>query len=186
MQSLRITSLAVLFSATATTSALSGNLADKLIQYHQRACLEQDYIGSDLRLEDKYPSPSKIDVSVESYYRLDVFGQQTFAEVVMLEGGCGSDETGYCGSAGCKGYIIFEDVLVFEFLGGRPFTAANPNANSFGNFIIFPKALGECQEHVVPGSRSPSDSGCYDLVYWDGTTVTAHGSLRQILAPLND
>lgn len=185
-RTLRITALSALLSVIAPISAFSGTLADRLIQYHHQSCSEQNYLGSDLRLESRYPSPSTVSINAESYYKLNVVGQQGYAEVLMLGGRCDSDEIGYCGSAGCLGYIIFENLLVFEFLGGNPYVANTENTNRHGDLIIFPRAPRECQEHAVPGLRPSSISNCYGLVYWDGTTVTDQDLLRPILVPESD
>lgn len=183
---LRVAWSSVLIFMAAAAPASSENLADRLIEFHQRSCSEQNLFIPDLRNEGKAPLPNLIDVSAENYYQLNILGQQGYAEVIMLKGACGTDADGFCGSAGCLGYIIFEDRLVIEFIGGHPFIAFSEDGGAQGNLIIFPKAPAECQQFTLPEATSNRVVECYTIGYWDGQTFTAGDRLREIQTPFNE
>lgn len=173
-------SFLLLFSSA--TPGWSGTLSEKLINYHRQECDQQSPSAGDLRMEKQHPEPSKIVTSPENYYTLKIIGQQGYAEVLMLEGRCGEDDPSYCGSGGCFGYIIFEDQLLLEFFGGRPFVYPGENKGTNGNIIMFPKSAAMCQVFSTL-SDNFDDPGCFGVAYWDGHTVTSTDIFRPVKLP---
>lgn len=184
-----INGIGALMLVAFATPVSAGDLVDRLIEYHGRECSEQKPEVWDLREERSLPEPSVVTMSDDAYFRIQTSDEQGYAEVLIIESRCGDGLGGYCGSAGCLGYIVFEDRLIFEFMGGRPFSVVLNGNEHGGTLIMFPRSPMSCQYTVAPdgrhGESELNDPGCFSVGHWSGSRLSwgPFADLRRVHVP---
>ena len=111
-------------------------------------------------------SAVRITVRDDSIYEIDITTDGKKATVFYADPLCPQIGSGWCGTGGCKSYVIVDGVS-FEASGFKPMSVAVDD-NSV--VVMVPRAGGAC---VNTNGRTPSNNvSCYSVAVWDDYSQT--------------
>ncbi len=111
-------------------------------------------------------SAVRITVRDDSIYEIDITTDGKKATVFYADPLCPQIGSGWCGTGGCKSYVIVDGVS-FEASGFKP-TSVAVDDNSV--VVMVPRAGGAC---VNTNGRTPSNNvSCYSVAVWDDYSQT--------------
>jgi len=111
-------------------------------------------------------SAVRITVRDDSIYDIDITSDGKKATVFYADPLCPQIGSGWCGTGGCKSYVIVDGVS-FEASGFKPMSVTVDD-NSVA--VIVPRSGGAC---VNTNGRTPSNNvSCYSVAVWDDYSQT--------------
>jgi hypothetical protein len=111
-------------------------------------------------------SAVRITVHDDSIYEIDITADGKKATVFYANPLCPQIGSAWCGSGGCKSYVIVDGVS-FEAFGGMP-TSASASENNV--VVLVGRSGGAC---VNTNGRKPSNNvSCYSVAVWDDQSKT--------------
>ena len=111
-------------------------------------------------------SAVRITVRDDSIYEIDITTDGKKATVFYADPLCPQIGSGWCGTGGCKSYVIVDSVS-FETRGFKP-TSVAVGENSVA--VIIPRSGGAC---VNTNGETPSNNvSCYSVAVWDDYSKT--------------
>ena len=111
-------------------------------------------------------SAVRITVHDDSIYEIAITADGKKATVFYANPWCPQIGSAWCGSGGCKSYVIVDGVS-FEAFGGMP-TSASASENNV--VVLVGRSGGAC---VNTNGRKPSNNvSCYSVAVWDDQSKT--------------
>ena len=154
-------SLPVHIFAGPTESTLQYILDD-----YQAECVAAQEEPMEVVPEGANLSAVRIKLRDDSIYEIDITADGKKATVFYANPLCPQIGSGWCGTGGCKSYVIVDSVS-FETRGFKP-TSVAVGENSVA--VIIPRSGGAC---VNTNGETPSNNvSCYSVAVWDDYSQT--------------
>lgn len=147
--------------------AFAGTTEDTL-QYilddHLAFCMnEQAHFDN---VEGQAAEPIKLKLTDDSIYQIDITAGGKKATVLHTNFSCNNIGYAWCGTIGCKSYVIVDGVS-FETWGRKPVSVAVGDSDVV---VLVPRAGGAC---INTNGQTPSNiASCYFAVVWDDYSQT--------------
>ena len=160
-----ILALPLLFPAHAYAGTTESTLQYILDDY-QAQCVASQKESMEPVPEGEDLSAVRITVRDDSIYEIDITTDGKKATVLYAKPWCPQIGWAWCGSGGCKSYVIV-DGISFEASGFKPVSVA-VNDNSV--VVMVPRSGGAC---INTNGRTPSNNvSCYSVAVWDDYSQT--------------
>ena len=151
IQIFKLISTLLLFPFIASAATESEVINRILEPYNLECSAEIGNVGRGEVISEIVP----VTVSDESIYQVDITASGKKATVLFADFTCPGHGSFWCGSSGCRVYIIVDGVLHYSDHGFKPFSVTEGEAV----FVLLPKSGGNC------GKRNGSP--CYRVAIWD-------------------
>ena len=157
--------LPLLFPAHAYAGTTESTLQYILDDY-QAQCVASQKESMEAVPEGEDLSAIRIKFREDSIYEIDITADGKKATVFYANPWCPQIGSGWCGTGGCKSYVIV-DGISFEASGFKPMSVAVDD-NSV--VVMVPRAGGAC---INTNGQTPSNNvSCYSVAVWDDYSQT--------------
>ena len=137
-----------------------------ILDVYQAGCVASQKESMEPVPEGEDLSAVRITVRDDSIYEIDITTDGKKATVFYADPWCPQIGYGWCGTGGCKSYVIV-DGISFEASGFKPMSVAVAD-NSV--VVMVPRAGGAC---LNTNGETPSNNvSCYSVAVWDDYSQT--------------
>ena len=162
------------------THAFAGT-TESTLQYilddYQAQCVASQKESMEAVPDGEDLSAVRIKLDDDSIYEIDITADGKKATVLYANPRCPQIGSAWCGSGGCKSYVIVDGVS-FETSGGKPVSVAVDDKSVV---VMVPRAGGAC---INTNGQTPSNNvSCYSVAVWDdySQTFNSMGSNEPVL-----
>ena len=160
-----ILALPLLFPVHAFAGTTESTLQYILDDY-QAQCVASQMESMEPVPEGEDLSAVRITVHDDSIYEIDITADGKKATVFYANPWCPQIGSGWCGTGGCKSYVIV-DGISFEASGFKPMSVA---VSENRVVVMVPRAGGAC---LNTNGETPSNNvSCYSVAVWDDYSET--------------
>lgn len=163
-------------SADAQTSGVVRILSD----FQQQCESAQTEVLPEIDAELKKESFANLLVDDGAIYEIEITSGGKKSTVVYTAFNCSNVGYAWCGSGGCRSFLVVDDVVFdWNILGGKPFIAKSQDQV----FVVSATAGFACTDSS--GEQGFGSSDCYTFTFWDEQTKTFGSSSGSISVSKN-
>lgn len=150
------------YALAGTTEATLQNILDDHLEF----CVSEQTQFDNVKGQAAEPELIILKLADDSIYQIDITAGGKKATVLHTNFSCNNIGYAWCGTSGCKSYVIVDGVS-FETWGRNPVSAAVGDRDVV---VLVPRAGGACMN--TKGQKPSNSVSCYSVAVWDDNAKT--------------